>query len=136
MDEKEREIWRGTPDPVLSPMAARTTIYNLTNERVMVRSGSLRKKAESLELLRVKDISVKKSLTQRGRGRGDVRITSTNPSTPHVTFESIEKPEEVAETLRGVVRTARKQSAVVTQERMPVWLGPSERARTSLAACA
>ena len=117
-DEEEREVWRGTPDPMLSPMAARTTTYVITNERIRVESGSLRKKVESMELFRVKDISVKKSITQRGRGRGDLRITSTDASTPEFTFESIEKPEEVAETLRGVVRTARKQSGVVTQERM------------------
>src|SRR5262245_56410572 len=26
-DEEEREVWRGAPDPVLSPMTARTTTY-------------------------------------------------------------------------------------------------------------
>ncbi len=89
-----------------------------SNERVRVETGTLRKRAESLELFRVKDIAVKKSLTQRSRGRGDLRITSTDPSTPEVTFLPIEKPDEVAETLRGLVRTARKQAGVLTQERM------------------
>jgi hypothetical protein len=116
--EDEREVWRGRPDPVLSPMAARTNTYVVTNERVKVDSGTLRKRAESMELFRVKDVSVKRSLTQRSRGRGDLVITSTDPSTPVFTFESIENPNDVAETLRGLVREARRRSGVVTQERM------------------
>lgn len=114
----EREVWRGGPDPVLSPMAAKTNTYVITNERVKVDSGALRKKSDSIELFRVKDISVKKSMTQRSRGRGDLRITSTDPSTPEMTLESIQKPDEVAETLRNVVRQARRDHGVVTHEQM------------------
>jgi hypothetical protein len=117
-DEGEREVWRGTPDPVLSPMAAKTNSYVITNERLKVDSGTLRKRAESMELFRIKDISVKKSMTQRSRGRGDLKITSTDPSTPEITLESIQKPDEVAETLRKLVRDARLQHGVVTHERM------------------
>lgn len=116
--EEEREVWRGTPDPVLSPMAAKTNTYVITNERVKVETGALRKKSDSLELFRVKDISVKKSMTQRSRGRGDLKISSTDPSTPELTMESIQKPDEVAETLRSLVREARKDHGVVTHERM------------------
>ncbi len=117
-DEDEREVWRGTPDPVLSPLAAKTNTYVITNERVKVDSGAMRKRAESMELFRVKDISVKKSMTQRSRGRGDLTITSTDPSTPTITLESIHKPDEVAETLRTLVRDARREHGVMTQERM------------------
>jgi hypothetical protein len=116
--DDERDIWQGTPDPVLSPMAAKTNSYVITNERVKVNTGTLRKRAESMELFRIKDISVKKSMTQRSRGRGDLKITSTDPSTPEITLESIQQPDEVAETLRTLVRDARRQHGVVTHERM------------------
>ena len=57
-------------------------------------------------------------MTQRSRGRGDLKITSTDPSTPEMTMESIQKPDEVAETLRNLVRAARREQGVVTHERM------------------
>lgn len=116
--EAEREVWRGTPDPVLSPMAARTTTYILTNERIKVESGTLRKTTESLDLFRVRDVSVKRSITQRTRGRGDLEITSTDSSTPEMTMESIEDPDGVAETLRGLIREARRTSGVAMREEM------------------
>lgn len=116
--DEEREVWRGTPDPVLSPLAAKTNTYVITNERVKVDSGAMRKRAESMELFRIKDISVKKSMTQRSRGRGDLTITSTDPSTPSITLESIQKPDDVAETLRSLVRDARREHGVMTHERM------------------
>lgn len=117
-DEEEREVWRGGPDPVLSPMAAKTTTYVITSEQVKVQTGALRKKAEAIELFRVKDITVKKSMTQRSRGRGDLKITSTDRSTPEITMESIQKPDEVADTLRNLVRKARRDQGVVTHENM------------------
>jgi uncharacterized Zn finger protein (UPF0148 family) len=117
-DGTEREVWSGTPDPVLSPVAAKSTKYVITTERIKVESGTLRKRTESLELFRVKDISVKKSMTQRTRGRGDLRITSTDASTPEVKFESVSDPDDVAETLRGLVREDRQRHGVTTQERM------------------
>ena len=43
-------------------------------------------------------------MTQRARGKGDVRVTSTDASTPTFTFGSISDPERVAETLRALVR--------------------------------
>lgn len=117
-DEGEREVWRGTPDPILSPVSAKTHTYVITNERVKLESGAMRKRAESIELFRVRDISVKKSMTQRSRGRGDLSITSTDPSTPMITLESIQKPDEVAETLRSLVRDARREQGVQTREGM------------------
>jgi hypothetical protein len=69
----------------------------------------LRKKAESLDLWRVKDVSVKKSMTQRTRKCGDVEITSADASTPKVTLAWIQNPDEVAEQIRQAARDARKR---------------------------
>jgi uncharacterized Zn finger protein (UPF0148 family) len=118
LDDDEREVWSGVPDAMLSPVAKRTTKYVITSERIRFSSGLMGKKMESLDLFRIKDIQVKKSMTQRARGKGDVRVTSTDPSTPMFTFESIAGPEEVAETLRKLVQDARRKHGVATQERM------------------
>jgi hypothetical protein len=57
-------------------------------------------------------------MTQRTRGRGDVEVTSTDPSTPKVTLTWIKEPESVAEQIRQLAREARRRAVLVTQERM------------------
>jgi hypothetical protein len=116
-EEEERELWSGQPDRVFASMGERSSTYVLTTERLRVDSGMLRKKAESLDLWRVKDVSVKKSMTQRTRKCGDVEITSADASTPKVTLAWIHNPDEVAEQIRQAARDARRRHGVATQER-------------------
>ena len=116
--EGEQEVWRGTPDPVLSPVAARTTSYVVTTERLRVSGGLIGKRGESMELYRIKDVSVKKSMTQRARGRGDVVVRSVDSSTPEVKLESVPAPDEVAETIRRLVSDARRKQNIIIREGM------------------
>jgi hypothetical protein len=116
-EEEERELWTGQPDKVFASMGERSSTYLLTTERLRVDSGMLRKKAESLDLWRVKDVSVKKSMTQRTRKCGDVEITSADASTPKVTLAWIQNPDEVAEQIRQAARDARKRHGIAAQER-------------------
>jgi len=116
VEESEHEVWRGTPDPVLSPVAARTTRYMLTTERLKVASGLLGRKGEQIELYRVRDIKVDKSLTQRARKRGDVIISSADSTAPVLALESVSDPDAVAEMLRRHVGEARKRRGVVARE--------------------
>src|SRR6266487_2329867 len=77
-DKEERELWTGQPDRVFASMGERSSNYVLTTELLRVDSGMLRKKAESVDLWRVKDVSVKRGITQRTRGCGDVEVTSAD----------------------------------------------------------
>jgi uncharacterized membrane protein YdbT with pleckstrin-like domain len=117
VEEQERELWTGQPDRVFASMGERSNKYVLTTERLRVDSGVMRKKAESLDLWRIKDVSVKKSMTQRTRKCGDVEIVSADASTPKVTLAWIQNPDEVAEQIRMAVRESRKRHRTVTQER-------------------
>jgi uncharacterized Zn finger protein (UPF0148 family) len=117
VEEEEREIWVGQPDRVFAPFNRRSAKYVLTTERLRIESGMLRKAAESLDLWRVKDVSVRKGMTQRTRGCGDVVVTSADPSTPVLGLVWIREPDQVAEQIRHVAREARKRHGVTTQER-------------------
>jgi len=117
VEEEERELWSGQPDRVFASVGERSSKYILTTERLRVDSGVMRKKAESLDLWRIKDVSVKKSMTQRTRKCGDVEIVSADASTPKLTLSWIQNPDEVAEQIRNAVRASRKRHGTVTQER-------------------
>ncbi len=116
--EDEREVWRGTPDSVLSPIAAKKTTYVLTTERLRVEHGLLSRKADSVELYRVKDIRVKKSMTQRSRRRGDVIVLSSDASHDDIRLESVPDPDELAETIRSLVKASREANRGHLQERL------------------
>jgi hypothetical protein len=117
-EDAEREVWRGAPDPLFSPVDAKTTTYTLTTERLRVDSGLVGKRHSQMELFRVKDVNVRRSLKHRTRGRGDLVVTSTDPSSPELKLEAIENPEEVAETMRGLVMAARQRMGITTREFM------------------
>jgi len=117
VEDEEREVWSGQPDRVFAPMNRRSAKYILTTERLSVESGMLRKAAESLDLWRVKDVSVRKGMTQRTRSCGDVVVTSADATTPVLGLVWIKEPDQVAEQIRQVARDARKRHGVVTQER-------------------
>lgn len=114
--DDERELWQGTPDPVLSPVAARTTSYMLTTERLKIASGLLGRKGEQIELYRVRDVKVNRSLAQRARKRGDLIVASADATAPVFTFESIADPDAVAELVRKQVGEARRRRGVTARE--------------------
>jgi uncharacterized Zn finger protein (UPF0148 family) len=118
IDDEEREVWRGAPDPLLSPVAAKTTAYVLTTERLKVSSGVVGRRADQMELFRVKDVQVKKNLRNRTRNRGDLFVISVDKSTPLLKLESIQNPDAVAETIRNVVSDSRRRHGVVSREFM------------------
>jgi uncharacterized Zn finger protein (UPF0148 family) len=115
--EAEQEVWSGQPDRMFAPVGERSAKYVLTTERLRVESGMLRKKAESLDLWRVKDVSVKKGITQRTRKCGDVEVTSADASTPSLTLTWVSEPDELAEQIRQLASDARCRHGVLTHER-------------------
>lgn len=114
----EATLWRGTPDPLLSPIVARTHRYTITSERVTIEHGLLAKVLESVEVFRIKDVKVRKSVAQRVRGRGDLMILSVDLSAPRIVLESIERPDEICDKLRRLVAETRQRLGITAIERM------------------
>lgn len=112
----ELELWHGSPDQILEPLGSRSTKYVLTSERMRVNTGLIGKKAEQMDLFRVKDVRVTRGLKQRARGCGDVLLMSTDPTTPELVLSCVKEPDALAEIIRTAVREARKRAGVRTQE--------------------
>ncbi len=116
VEDEERELWTGSPDSVLEPLTSRSTKYMLTSERIRVQTGMIGKKAEQLELFRVKDVKVTRNLRQRARGCGDLEVVSSDKTTPELTLSSVKDPDQLAEQIRKAAREARQRSGVRMQE--------------------
>lgn len=86
--------------------------YSLTDQRFIEESGILVKHVESVELYRVKDISVKGTLVQSIFGRGQVVIQSTDATCPTLLVNAVANPVAVSEQIRHAVEIRRTERGV------------------------
>jgi uncharacterized membrane protein YdbT with pleckstrin-like domain len=93
-------------------MAVRCIRYTLTEERLTDQSGLLNRITDSLELYRVKDTQVLEPIWLRLFGLGDVRVESTDRTTPIVILRAIHKPKEAAMIIRNRVEEMRVRKGV------------------------
>lgn len=86
--------------------------YTLTNARLLEESGLIVKKLETVELYRVKDISVGGTVLQRLFGRGRVVVKSTDTTMPTLVLNAVPDPLAVSQMIRDAVETCRTARGV------------------------
>jgi hypothetical protein len=112
----ERVLWTGRPRVPLSWIAALTTRYKLTNERLMITRGFISKRIEEIELYRVNDVAMKQSIMERMFGLGDVRLETTDATTPESQVNDVHNPERVKDLIRQAARTERQRRRVLLRD--------------------
>jgi hypothetical protein len=112
----ERVLWTGRPRIPFSWIARLTVRYKLTNERLIITRGFISKSVEELELYRVNDVSMKQSITERMFGLGDVRLETTDASTPEPQIKDIKDPERVKDMVRQAARAERQRRRVLYRD--------------------
>jgi uncharacterized membrane protein YdbT with pleckstrin-like domain len=90
----------------------RTTVYELTTQRLRIRRGILNRRLDELELYRVKDYVLEQPLLLRFLGLGNLTLVTSDASTPTVELRAIGNAEEVRELLRNAVQTERDRKRV------------------------
>ena len=87
--------------------------YRLTTERLFIERGILSRTIDQAELIRIDDVRIRKTLLNRMTGVGSVELFSTDASDRQVTIWGVEKPEELAESIRDWMRRLRQRSLFV-----------------------
>lgn len=90
----------------------RTTKYELTSQRLRRTSGILNRTLDELELYRVKDYSVEMPLMMRIFGLGNLRLVTSDATTPVVDIPAIKDAMDVRELLRTAVQVERDRKRV------------------------
>lgn len=93
-------------------IANRFRIYELTSERIRLKTGILTRRTEEIELYRVQDITLVEPLLERLLGIGTIQIITGDESTPHLSLQSIRGAAQLREDLRKCVETCREQKRV------------------------
>lgn len=90
----------------------RSTVYELTTQRLRKTSGVFSKHLDELELYRVKDSTLQQPFLLRLFGLGNVMIISSDATMPDVQINGIAGAFEVREKLRVAVETERDRKRV------------------------
>lgn len=137
--EHEEVLWTGTPSqwcnawvfvlatlffwlivPLLAAiyrwMTVKSMIMTVTTQRIRLEWGLLSKHFEEVELFRIRDSKVTRTVLDRWRGIGTVLLISTDPSTPTLRLPGIREPLKVRELLRAESLRARRAHGVKTLE--------------------
>jgi uncharacterized membrane protein YdbT with pleckstrin-like domain len=88
------------------------TTYELTSQRLRIRSGVLNRRVDELELYRVKDYAMEQPLMLRLVGLGNLTMITSDASNPQVAIKAIADVENVREKLRGAVQSERDRKRV------------------------
>jgi uncharacterized membrane protein YdbT with pleckstrin-like domain len=89
------------------------------DDSLEVESGLLARRIDNLQLFRVRDLGLRQSLFGRILGVGDVSITSTDRSSPHLRLRGVADPREVYQTLRDLVARSQATRRTVIMEEDP-----------------
>lgn len=95
--QEENLIWRGRPYLTIG------TRYELSNQRIRILRGILGNSIEEIELIRIKDTTVKQHMGERMLNVGDVTVFSADATTPNFTLHNVRNPIEVRELIRKAV---------------------------------
>ena len=88
------------------------THYELTSQRLRIRTGILNKKVDELELFRVKDYTMEQPFLLRLVGLGNLTMITSDATSPTVAIKAIPGIEDVREKLRQAVQHERDRKRV------------------------
>ncbi|WP_395749737.1 PH domain-containing protein [Prosthecobacter sp.] len=92
--------------------ATKCTTYELTSQRLRIRSGILNKKTDEMELFRVRDYTMDQPFLLRLVGLGNMTLITSDATTPTLAMRAIPHVEDVREKLRTAVQNERDRKRV------------------------
>jgi uncharacterized membrane protein YdbT with pleckstrin-like domain len=88
----------------------RSTLYTVTNQRVLIEQGMFSKTVDEIDLRYVDDSQFTQTLVDRMLGIGNVTLVSSDKTSPRVVLRSIKDPRGVRETIRAeAYQTSQRQ---------------------------
>lgn len=81
--------------------------YRLTNRRLFVSTGVARRRRDQMELLRVKDVYLRQSLSERWLSVGSVVVVSTEHDLPTFYLTGVDDPKQVMDLVWHHARSER-----------------------------
>lgn len=109
---KEETLWQGGPSRFTALRKSLTERYVVTNQRLKIDYGLLNRQSEEIELFRVQDLSVERSLFDRMFGVGNIIIHSGDSTGASTVLYDIQDVESVKDLIREQSRIERQRHRV------------------------
>ena len=97
-------------------MAISFTRYELTESRLLVKTGLLNIREEELRLFRVRDLSTQESMLDRLFGVGSIVLHTSDATSPTLKIQHVKNSMRVKELLSAQVEEARMKNRVRSME--------------------
>ena len=94
--------------------------YRLYPDSIEIETGLVSRNIDNLQLFRVRDLRLRQSPLGRLLGVGDLEVTSTDQSTPHLTIRGVAGPRALYDALReGVANSQATRRTMIVEEEPP-----------------
>ena len=96
--------------PVIIYLKTRFTVYEVTNQRIKLKTGILNQEIDECELYRVRDYKVVKPFFQRIFGLGKIELVTSDRSNSNINLNGIKDPENLYNLIRDNVEKIRRKT--------------------------
>ncbi|MFN0198013.1 MAG: PH domain-containing protein [Planctomycetaceae bacterium] len=87
--------------------------YRLTTQRLIIERGIFSQTIDQTELVRVDDVRIHKSLTDRILGLGSVEVISTDATDREIVIPGVTTLDQLADSIRARMKAARQRAVYV-----------------------
>lgn len=110
--KKEEIIWKGGPSRVTALRKSISERYAVTTERIRIDYGILNRHTEEIELFRVQDLTVERSVFDRMFGVGNIIVHSGDATGGDTVLYDVADAEAVKDLIRDASRIERQRHRV------------------------
>ena len=96
--------------PIIIYLKTRFTVYELTDQRIKLKTGILNQEIDECELYRVRDYKVVKPIFQRIFGLGRIELVTSDRSNSNINLNGIKDPENLYNLIRDNVEKIRRKT--------------------------
>ena len=96
--------------PLIIYLKTRFTVYEVTNQRIKLKTGILNQEIDECELYRVRDYKVVKPFFQRIFGLGKIVLVTSDRSNSNINLNGIKDPENLYNLIRDNVEKIRRKT--------------------------
>lgn len=93
-------------------LSTRMTITEITNQRLIKRTGVLNRQIDEVELYRIKDYRLDRPLSLRIFGLSNISLVTSDELNPTVTIRAVRDGEALRNTIRSLVEKRREEKGV------------------------
>ena len=96
--------------PIIIYLKTRFTVYEVTDQRIKLKTGILNQEIDECELYRVRDYKVVKPFFQRIFGLGRIELITSDRSNSGIYLNGIKDPENLYNLIRDNVEKIRRKT--------------------------